>query len=103
VITLGRNGRSGWAGTRSNETLRVFGTKGFVESVDGGTRTRLVTSAGITEPLERTPGLDYFDAVASHLATGAAMPLSLEEELHPLRMLIRAKEKLRTEKSPPSK
>jgi hypothetical protein len=78
-----------------NETLRVFGTKGFIESVDGGTRTRLVTANGIVEPLERSPGLDYFDAVANHLATGAAMPLTLEEELHPLRMLIRAKEKLR--------
>ncbi|MGH7943426.1 MAG: Gfo/Idh/MocA family protein [Opitutaceae bacterium] len=80
-----------------NETLRVFGTKGFVESVDGGARTRLVTATGIVDPLERTPGLDYFDAVAAHLATGAAMPLTLDEELHPLRMLIRAKEKMRAE------
>jgi predicted dehydrogenase len=80
-----------------NETLRIFGTKGFVESVDGGARTRLVTSAKIVEPLEPVPGMDYFDAVAAHLATGAAMPLTLEEELHPLRMLIRAKEKLRAE------
>jgi predicted dehydrogenase len=80
-----------------NETLRIFGTKGFVESVDGGARTRWVTPANIVEPLERTPGMDYFDAVANHLATGAAMPLTLEEELHPLRMLLRAKEKLREE------
>lgn len=80
-----------------NETLRIFGTKGFVESVDGGARTRLVTAAGIIEPLERVPGMDYFDAVAAHLVTGAAMPLTLEEELHPLRMLLRAKEKLRAE------
>lgn len=80
-----------------NETLRVFGTKGFIESVDGGTRTRLVTPEGIVEPLERVPALDYFDAVVSHLATGAAMPLTLEEELHPLRMLLRAKENLRAQ------
>ena len=78
-----------------NETLRIFGTKGFVESVDGGTRTRLVTAGKIVEPLERTPGMDYFDAVANHLVTGAPMPFTLEEELHPLRMLIRAKEELR--------
>jgi predicted dehydrogenase len=81
------------------ETLRIFGTKGFVESVDGGARTRLVTSAAI-EPLELAPALDYFDAVAAHLVTGAAMPLTLEEELHPLRMMIRAKEKLRAEQRP---
>jgi predicted dehydrogenase len=78
-----------------NETLRIFGTKGFVESVDGGARTRLVTAATIVDPLEKVPGMDYFDALASHLATGAAMPLTLEEELHPLRMLLRAKEKIR--------
>lgn len=82
-----------------NETLRVFGTKGFVESVDGGTRTRWVTATKVVEPLERVPSLDYFDAVAAHLVTGAEMPLTLEEELHPLRMLIRAKEQLRAGES----
>ena len=82
-----------------NETLRVFGTKGFIESVDGGARTRLVTDKGVVEPLP-TAGSgagDYFDFVVAHLTTGAAMPLTLEEELHPLRMLLRAKEKLRAE------
>jgi predicted dehydrogenase len=80
-----------------NETLRVFGTKGFVESVDGGARTRLVNDKGIVEPLESkdTGAGDYFDFVVAHLAGGSAMPLTLEEELHPLRMLLRAKEKLR--------
>jgi predicted dehydrogenase len=82
-----------------NETLRVFGTKGFIESVDGGARTRLVTARGIVESLDRADAGagDYFDFVAAHLVTGAAMPLTLDEELHPLRMLIRAKEKLRAE------
>jgi predicted dehydrogenase len=79
-----------------NDTLRIFGTKGFIESVDGGTRSRLVTPAGIVDPLERAPALDYFDAFARHLATGSAMPLTIEEELHPLRMLLRAKEALRS-------
>ena len=80
-----------------NETLRVFGTKGFVESVDGGARTRLVTATQTVEPLERVAHLDYFDAVVAHLVTGEAMPLTLEEELHPLRMLLRAKEKMRAD------
>jgi predicted dehydrogenase len=82
-----------------NETLRVFGTKGFVESVDGGTRTRWVTQKDIVEPLARAPSLDYFDAMAAHLVTGTPMPLTLEQELHPLRMLLRAKEKLRAEQT----
>ncbi len=80
-----------------NETLRVFGTRGFVESVDGGARTRLVTADKITEPLDRAGAGagDYFDFVVAHLATGAPMPLASDEELHPLRVLLRAKEALR--------
>ena len=78
-----------------NETLRIFGTKGFIESVDGGTRTRLVTTGRVVEPLEVVPALDYFDAVVAHLVANSAMPLTLEEELHPLRVLLRAKEKMR--------
>jgi predicted dehydrogenase len=81
-----------------NETLRVFGTKGFIESVDGGARTRLVTPDRVIEPLDQNDSGagDYFDFVTAHLVSGVAMPLTLQEELHPLRMLIRAKEKLRT-------
>lgn len=80
-----------------NETLRIFGTKGFIESVDGGTRTRWVNDKGITEPLDPAGAGagDYFDFVAAHLVRAAAMPFTLEEELHPLRMLLRAKEKMR--------
>ena len=78
-----------------NETLRIFGTRGFIESVDGGARTRLVRKEGVTEPLDRTPGPDYFDAFAAQLVTGAPMPLTSEEELHPLRVMLRAKERLR--------
>lgn len=87
-----------------NETLRVFGTKGFIESVDGGTRSRLVTAGRVVEPLDRTaPAVDYFDLVAAHLVTGAALPLTSEEELHPLRLLLRAKEKLRQEAASPAR
>lgn len=76
------------------ETLRIFGTKGFIESVDGGVRKRLVTATTITDPLPKAESFDYFDAVAAHLAAGVAMPLTLEEELHPLRMMLRAKAKI---------
>ncbi|HUR56241.1 MAG TPA: Gfo/Idh/MocA family oxidoreductase [Opitutaceae bacterium] len=82
-----------------NETLRVFGTQGFIESVDGGARTRLVTKDKAIEPLSRegSGAGDYFDFVAAHLVAGTPMPLAPEEELHPLRMLLRAKEKMRAE------
>jgi predicted dehydrogenase len=83
-----------------NETLRIFGTKGFIESVDGGQRTRLATPGKMTEPLERSgPARDYFDFVAASIVSGAPMPLTLEQEFHPLRMLLRAKERLRAEQS----
>ncbi len=84
-----------------NETLRIFGTQGFIESVDGGTRTRLVTKTEAIEPLPRpVKPVDYFDFIAAHLVNGAAMPLTIEEELHPLRMLLRAKLQLRA--APPN-
>ena len=77
-----------------NETLRIFGTKGFIESDEGGARTRLVTPGNIA-PLPPVTGIDYFDSFLANLAAGAPMPLTLEEELHPLRLLLRAKEDLR--------
>jgi predicted dehydrogenase len=81
---------------RGHETLRIFGTKGFIESTDGGTRTRLVTASGSVEPLQPVGGSeDYFRLITAHLATGAALPLNSEEELHPLRMLLRAKASIR--------
>jgi predicted dehydrogenase len=83
---------------RGHETLRIFGTKGFIESTDGGTRTRLVPHSGPSvEPLDNSAaGTDYFSFITAHLATGAAMPLTIEEELHPLRMLLRAKQNIRS-------
>ncbi len=79
---------------RGHETLRIFGTKGFIESVDGGLRTRLVTHSEVL-PLDTSePSRNFFDLVAAHLMTGAPLPFTLEEELHPLRMLLRAKDAL---------
>ena len=78
-----------------NETLRIFGTKGFIESDEGGARTRLVTQGNVAA-LPHVTGIDYFDAVVANLAAGVPMPLTLEEELHPLRMMLRAKADIRT-------
>jgi hypothetical protein len=66
-------------------------------------RTRLVTAGRIVEPLAAVPALDYFDAVAAHLVIGTAMPLTLDEELHPLRVLLRAKESMRAKPNAPRK
>ena len=78
-----------------NETLRIFGTKGFVETVDGGTKTRLVLGEKDCGQIDiKVKPLDYFDMYIDSLLGKSHMPLSLEDELHPLRMLLHAREKL---------
>lgn len=80
-------------GSWGNEALRIFGDKGFVESVDGGTRTRLVLNEKDMGSIDVSePSVDYFDMFLDELNGEFKMPFSLEDELHPTRMLIRAKE-----------
>jgi len=75
-----------------NEHLRIFGTEGMLESVDGGTQTRLVVGDEDRGEIDASgPAQDYFELFINHLTTGTDMPLTLEEELHPTRVVIRAK------------
>jgi predicted dehydrogenase len=81
-------------GSWGNESLRIFGNQGFLEIVDGGKRTRLVLNErdmGEIKVIE--PSVDYFDMFIDEL-NGGTMPLTLEDELHPTRMVIRAKCKI---------
>lgn len=79
-------------GKWGNETLRIFGTKGFIEAVDGGTRTRLVIGdKDMGSITEKQNSVNYFDFYVNSLLDGTPMPFTLEEELHPTRMVIRAK------------
>jgi predicted dehydrogenase len=80
-------------GPWGNESLRIFGTKGFAEAVDGGARTRLVIGDEDLGPLA-IPDVarDYFDLVVDSILGVAPAPLSVEEELHPTRAVLRAKE-----------
>lgn len=75
------------------EEVRVFGTEGFVESLEGGARTRLVTRDRDWGALDvrRTPP-DYFDCVAQLIHDGTPMPFSLEDDLHPTRVVLRAQQ-----------
>jgi predicted dehydrogenase len=85
---LNQRGLGAWG----NDHLRIFGTKGFVESVDGGKRTALVIGEA---PARELPALekpiDHADAYFRLILENEPMPLSLEEELHPLRALLRVK------------
>jgi len=75
-----------------NEHLRIFGTKGFIEATDAGTRTRLVVGDADRGPIDTSaPGRDYFDFYVESLLGLGSMPFSMEDELHPTRMTIRAK------------
>lgn len=72
-----------------NEVLRVFGTKGLVEATATG--TRIILGDRDLGPIpEAAPEDNYLTAYARHLLSHEAMPISLEDELHPLRALLRA-------------
>jgi predicted dehydrogenase len=80
-------------GLWGNETLRIFGTEGFIEAVDGGTRTRCVLNDEDRGPLniEEAGGRDYLDLYLDSLLGRGSMPMHLKDEIHPTRMVIRAK------------
>jgi predicted dehydrogenase len=85
---LNPKGFSSWG----NEMLRVFGSKGMLESCDGGKRTRLVLDDTDRGPIENSsPAPDFLDLVIAHVADGSSMPFNLETELHPTRMALRAR------------
>ena len=79
-------------GSWGNEHLRIFGSKGFVESVDAGKRTRLVVGDKDLGPLDAAKHCPaFFDLMLAAILEGIPMPFSLEDELHPTRVVIQAK------------
>ena len=80
-------------GRWGNEHLRIFGLNGFLEATDGGAKTRLVLNDKDMGPIDPSaPSQDYFNFMVASILDKTPMPLSLEEELHPTRIVIRAKE-----------
>ncbi|MCK5812433.1 MAG: Gfo/Idh/MocA family oxidoreductase [Clostridiales bacterium] len=80
-------------GPWGNEQLRIWGTKGFVEAVDGVQKTRLVLHDKDMGALDLVhENVDYFEFFLDKIIDGKEFPITLEEELHPLRAVIRAKE-----------
>ncbi|MEX0775210.1 MAG: Gfo/Idh/MocA family oxidoreductase [Phycisphaeraceae bacterium] len=74
------------------EMLRLFGTQGMVESTHGGRQTRLVVGDRDLGSLDVSePPRDYFDFVVDSITGVAGMPISLDDELHPTRVVLRAK------------
>ena len=83
-------------GVWGNEHLRIFGTKGFMECTDGGSKTRLVVGTQDKGPIElEVPERRYswyFDQMIDQVLGTSSPPLSIEEELSPTRVVILAKE-----------
>lgn len=82
-------------GTHGNETLRVFGTKGFAEITDYGKHRRLCTfEKDFGEFPITVKTRHYFFDVCDELLGLCSIPETIETELHPVRMAIRARENL---------
>jgi len=79
------------------EGVRVFCTGGLAEVTDGGLRTHVYTD---TEHYEldtaNSDCVDYLDILLSHLKNGTPLAMEREEELHPLRVVLRAWESAKT-------
>lgn len=75
------------------ETLRIFGTKGFVESIDTGRIGTLSVSGSPPQSLEFSgAGQDMLELFLDEIATGKdCVPFTLEEELSPTRWVLRSK------------
>jgi predicted dehydrogenase len=79
-------------GSWGNETLRVFGTAGMIEAVDGGTRTRLIAGKRDCGAVETVVcQTEYFERFLNELAGNGEQPLDPEREVHPTRVVIRLK------------
>lgn len=81
-------------GIWGDESLKILGSKGLVESRAGGRFTRLVVGDVDHGPIDTsTPGINWLDTFFGEIMGKATFPLSLDEELSPTRWTIRARDK----------
>ena len=79
------------SGVWGEESLKILGTRGFVESRSGGAFTRLVIGDTDHGPLSLTPPRDsWLMTFFASLLGRAELPLTAEEELSPTRWALRA-------------
>lgn len=81
-------------GVWGDESLRILGTAGIVESTQGGRQRRLIIGEVDHGAWIPEPGLDYFDSYLRAIRGKGDMPLTSEAELSPTRWAIRAKSNL---------
>jgi predicted dehydrogenase len=75
------------------ESLQIFGSRGFVESLDGGRIGTLAINGQAPRALDfSAPGRSWLDMFFEEISTGKkVIPYTLEKELSPTRWVIRAK------------
>lgn len=79
-------------GRRSNDQVRVFGTLGMAELTDDLQRSRVVIGDRDCGPIDASADVEpYLYSYLRHLLGRGEMPMTLEEELHPLRVVNLAK------------
>ena len=74
------------------EILRLFGTRGVLESNSDGHRARIILTGEAPRDLTPSaPAVDGFSLFADSLREGPPLPLTMEEELSSTRWVIRAR------------
>jgi len=88
-------------GTWGNDQVRVFGTKGFIETTDGLTKGKLVDANGLQELSDsgKKPSKSYFTSYIESLLDGGAMPVSPETERGFIEDAIKAMDAIRKAKA----
>lgn len=80
-------------GLWGHEDLRIFGTLGFVETKEKGQWIDMVIRGEGSRRLAPAGGRrNYFEMILDEILEGIPMPLTLNEELHPTRIVIRARQ-----------
>lgn len=75
-----------------NDQIRVFGTEGMVEAVNGFNQKRMILGDASPEPIPGVPDVypAFFDSYVDLLLDDQQMPYSYEDDLFALRTVIRA-------------
>ncbi|RAP74592.1 Gfo/Idh/MocA family protein [Paenibacillus montanisoli] len=86
---LNRSGSGVWG----NDQLRIFGTKGYIECLDGGRQVRIVNDEGIAN-IEPSPDrrLSHFHSFIMEVSGQSIALLPVETEARALRVILGARE-----------
>lgn len=79
-------------GAWGQDTIRAFGTRGYIESTYSGQHTRMVADGIDHGPITTDPPpKPQLTELVEHITKGTPMIRSLDDELHPTRIALRAK------------